>query len=368
MSMISYLQKKPARQRTGQAGYVLATLSVLLVFLIASVGLGVDLGTAFVVRSEAQAFCDSAALTAALKLDGTSLGISRARTAALEETNRWLFGTTAFGSVVVEFAPDADGPWESNPMDPVGYGFVRVSTGANAPMTFLPLVTNENIAVVNTRAVAGQIEKNTFYNGVFPYSPFAHVPSVADDFGFSKGTKYTLRWPNNMNKHAKPCPGDENVEHVVQMKIDSGDSIQGYIDSGSASWIREAIITSEQHETRVYTVGEPIFMSTGNKQTEEDAMQTRVGQDTNTSALTYEEYRSSGTGNGRRMVLVPINGGPNTNFRIIGFASFFLGQVNDYKVSPSDSFCAEYVGSAVLGGTTGGANPGSGAYSVRLVR
>ncbi len=235
-------------------------------------------------------------------------------------------------------------------------------------MTFLPLVTSEDVAVIQARAVAGQIEKLTFHNGVFPYSPFAHDPSAAANFGFTQGTKYTLRWPANMNKHAQPCPADAANPDVLAMKDEAGESIQGYIDSGSAAWIREAIITSEQHDVRVYTVGDPIFMSTGNKQTEETAMQTRVSQDTNTTATTYAQYVASGTGNGRRMVVVPVNGGPASNYRLVGFASFFLGTVQDYKVSPSGSFCAEYVGSAVLGGSTGGANPGSGAYSVRLVR
>lgn len=355
------------RQR--QRGYILATLGILLAFLLASIGLAVDFGTAYVVRNEAQTYCDSAALAAAMELDGTGLGLNRARSRALAEVNRWLFSSTTFGGVVVEFSPNAGGPWESAPGNPSGYGFVRVSTGANAPMSFLPLVTNENVAQVQARAVAGQILKTTFRNGVFPYSPFAHDASdPTGNFGLTKGVKYTLRWPANMNKHAQPCPGDATTQHVLDMKIAAGDSIQGYIDSGSASWIREAIITSEQHDNRVYTVGEPLFMSTGNKQTEDTAMQNRVSQDSDTTSRTYAEYVSNGRNNGRRLVIVPVNSGPANNYRISGFGLFFLGQVKDYQVSPSESFCAEYVGAAVLGGTNGGANPGGGAFVVRLVQ
>jgi hypothetical protein len=110
--------------------------------------------------------------------------------------------------------------------------------------------------------VAGQILKTTFTNGVFPFSPFAHDPNDASgNFGFQRGESYTLRWPNNMNKHAKPCPADASAQHVLDMKEEAGEAIQGYIDSGSAAWIREAIITSEQHDERVYTVGESLYMS-----------------------------------------------------------------------------------------------------------
>ncbi len=359
-----------------QSGFVLATLAVLLIFLVASVGLAVDFGTAFVARNEAQTYCDSAALAAALELDGTNAGIDRARQRALAVANRWLFGNNQFGGVVVEFAQVADGPWEASPGSPAGFGFARVSTGASVPMVFLPLVTQEQVAQLQSAAVAGQLLKTTFNEGVFPYSPFAHDPSdisvnangnVEGHLGFTPGVSYTLRWPNNMNKHAKPCPGDEGT-HTVDIKIEAGESIQGYIDNNSAAAIRAAILTNEQDGDRSYTIGDALFMANGNKQTEERAMQERVLQDSDTSSTTYAEYSSGGLGNGRRLVIVPINGGPTDNFRILGFAQFFLGQAKDYQVSPSDSFCAEYVGSAIVGGTNGGSNPGAAAYAVRLVR
>jgi hypothetical protein len=352
-----------------ERGYVLATLAVLIAVLMATVGFAVDFGTAYIVQNEAQAYCDSAALAAALELDSTGEGINRARQRALAVPNRWLFSGTAFGSVIVEFSSDADGPWEASPASPSGYGFARVRTGAAAPMNFLPLVTKQDTAQIQAEAVAGQIIKTTFTNGVFPYSPFAHDPTDATgNFGLQRGNSYTLRWPANMNKHAKPCPADANTPHVIDMKLEAGDSIQGYIDSGSAAWIREAIVTSEQHDNRVYTVGEPLYMSTGNKQTEDSAMQDRVSQDLDTSSTSYDQYVATGNNNGRRLVIVPINTGPANGYRIAGFGLFFLGTVKDYQVSPSDSFCAEYVGPAVLGATNQGANPGGGAFSVRLVR
>ncbi len=312
--------------RSSESGYVFVTFALLAVVLVASIGMAMDYGTAFVVRNEAQTFCDSAALAATLELDGTAAGINRARQRALSMPNQWLYGNTGFAGVVIEFATSEGGPWEPAPASPVGARYARVSVTVNAPMAFLPIVTNDQVAQVRAETIAGQIEKTSFPNGVFPFSPFAHDNSGGEgDFGFTKGTQYTLRWPNNMNKHAKPCAGDAGTQHVLDMKEQAGESVQGYIDSNSASAIRQAIINSEHTSGRTYSVGSPVFMASGNKQSMERAMQDRVRQDSKTSARNYADYSASGgNGNGRRLVIVPVNEGPATNFRIAGFALFFL--------------------------------------------
>jgi hypothetical protein len=356
--------------RCGQRGYILATFGVMSVILLASIGLAVDFGTAYVIRNEAQSYCDAAALGAALELDGTEDGISKARARAMATPNKWGFGQTAFTGVSVEFASAPGGPWSGAPGVAAGVRFARVIAGASAPMIFLPLVTNEKVMNIQARAVAGQVEKTSFTNGVFPFSPFAHDADAADGhYGFDKGQWYTLRWPNNMNKHAKPCAGDKDDAKVLKMKEDAGESVQGYIDSNSAADIREAILTDEVHSNKTYAVGDPLFMSSGNKQAEERAMQDRVNQDTDTTSRSYAEYiAKGGDKSGRRLVVVPVNRGPSDNFRIAGFALFFLGRPSDYQVSPSESFCAEYVGPAVLGGSNSGGGTGSGAFSVRLMQ
>ena len=355
-------------RRRGQAGYILATLGMMSIVLLASTGLAVDFGTAYIIRNEAQSFCDAAALGAALELDGTVDGLSKARARALATPSKWGFSNTTFTGVVVEFATSSGGPWLSSPPVPLGIRYARVVAGANAPMIFLPLVTNEGIMGIQARAVAGQVEKTSFTNGVFPFSPFAPDEDDAN-FGFQPGTSYTLLWPNNMNKHANVCAGDKDNEKVLQMKDDAGPNVQGYIDSNSASDIREAILTDEVHGNRSYTVGDPLFMANGNKQSTEKAMQDRVRQDTDTTSQSYVEYiASGGDKSGRRLVVVPVNKGPNDNYRVAGFALFFLGIPSDYETKPSDSYCAEYVGPAILGGTNAGGNNGAGAYSVRLVQ
>lgn len=336
--------------------------------LVASIGLAVDYGTAFVVRNETQTFVDAAVLAATLELDGTDAGITRARQRATAMPNRWLFSNSTFDGVIIEFSQSPEGPWAAAPASAANIRFARVTASANAPMAFLPIVTNEPVALVRASAAAGQIEKTSFQNGVFPFSPFAHNPNDPN-FGFNKGTKYTLRWPNNMNKHAEPCAGDAGVQHVLDMKEEAGENVQGYIDSNSASAIRSAIINSEHTNGRTYTVGDPIFMSNGNKQSMEFALQDRVNQDADRTSRTYAQYSAPGNVNsGRRLVIVPVNEGPATNFRLAGFALFFLDIASTYSTKPSESFCGEYVGSAVLGSAYQGANPTAGAYAVRLIR
>jgi hypothetical protein len=92
----------------------------------------------------------------------------------------------------------------------------------------------------------------------------------------------------------------------------------------------------------------------------------RVNQDTNAAALTYSEYASTGTGNGRRLVAVPINTGAPNNV-VLGIALFFLLTPDDYPQGGNSPWCAEYVGPYVQDSQQQGAGD-PGAYVVRLVR
>jgi hypothetical protein len=89
--------------------------------------------------------------------------------------------------------------------------------------------------------------------------------------------------------------------------------------------------------------------------------------DNNTTATTYASYRSSGTGNGQRVVFVVVNGGP-PNYTAIGFAGFFLKTASVYDgLHGNDSACAEYIG-AWTAGVTAPAPGGSGAFKLRLFK
>ena len=106
-----------------------------------------------------------------------------------------------------------------------------------------------------------------------------------------------------------------------------------------------------------------------NRTTEGDALNTRVMEDTDPYSATYADYEQSGTGNGRRVIGVPVNSGPN-DFTAIAVRAFFLQAAGVYSaVTGSTSICAEYIGTYKQTGTgTSAAGTGSGGYLVRLTQ
>src|SRR5215471_8903611 len=101
-------------------GFVLVTMALATVGILGVVGLAVDIGRMFIVRNEVQAYCDSAAVAAAMVLDGTASGITRAAGAASASPNKWNFGTMPVNSPLVSYAVDAAGPWVANPSPAAG--------------------------------------------------------------------------------------------------------------------------------------------------------------------------------------------------------------------------------------------------------
>src|SRR5258708_15828022 len=95
------MSKKPGvgrHMRTRQRGYVLLTMGASAVVLFGVLGMAVDIGRMFIGKSEVQAFSDSAALAAALDLDGTTTGITAAKAAVAANANQWNFDTTKVAS------------------------------------------------------------------------------------------------------------------------------------------------------------------------------------------------------------------------------------------------------------------------------
>lgn len=102
-------------------------------------------------------------------------------------------------------------------------------------------------------------------------------------------------------------------------------------------------------------------------------VQTRFDQDTNTDqTITYAQYLSDGTGNGRRIMIVPVNDPVQSTIDgaayIVGFAAFFLQ--NDFAsyYGNADSLCAEYIGPATMNSMQPGPTPASPGtfYAIQL--
>jgi hypothetical protein len=120
-------------------------------------------------------------------------------------------------------------------------------------------------------------------------------------------------------------------------------------------------------KTDPIAVGASVPMDNGAKNTEMSAIADRANEDTDTTSTTYAQYISSGTGNGMRVVVVPVNGGP-PNYINQGFAAFFLETPSSYSgLHGNDSACALYLGQW-REGQNAQPSGGTGAAHVRLLQ
>ena len=357
------MQANTKRSRS-RSGFVLVTTTVCMIAWLALVGLAIDLGRVQVARNELQVFADEAAMAASFELDGTTSGMSNARTVAAAgpgsgaTLNRWYFGTQTVSGVTVKFAQSPDGLFEANPTSPVGYRFVKVQVSGIVNLYFLPIVPaipgSQN---VNASAVAGQSQLDSLGDGLAPFSPDAHS-GTDPDYGFTSGQLYTLRWapPGKRSKALGTCPGD--------VGFDSGSSDdRGYIDVGQGSGnsgLRDAIVNNTYSLSTPLEVGTTLDEVDGQKSVT-SAVNERFAQDSDQSALNFGSYH----GNGRRLYTVAVNDG-GSPAKVLGFGLFFL-QPLPCGTDNTTPCCAEYVGAAVLGSTRRGAGT-PGLYSVQLVQ
>jgi uncharacterized membrane protein len=107
-------------------GFVLIVTCIVLAILLGLAGLGIDIGRMYVIRSELQAFSDAAALNAAIQLDGTEQGTTRARHAASQlaagpHAMKWDLGSQPITDITSSFVNND----------------VRIVVSAPAPLIFL---------------------------------------------------------------------------------------------------------------------------------------------------------------------------------------------------------------------------------------
>jgi Flp pilus assembly protein TadG len=99
------VMQKIHRTAARQDGFALVMTAICIIVLIGMMGLAVDLGRAFIVKNEAQAFTDAAALAAAIQLNGSSKGIANAKlvVSSLASSNKWQFSKNTFSSVLLVY-------------------------------------------------------------------------------------------------------------------------------------------------------------------------------------------------------------------------------------------------------------------------
>ncbi len=356
-------QSRAVRTRS-RRGFVLVTTAACLIGFLAMVGLATDLGRVFVARNELQVFADEAAFAASFELDGTTDGLTRARSVAASgpvtntSRNRWYFDTQTVPAPAVLFARAPAGPYESSPASPAGYRFVRVQVSSAVNLYFLPLIPGiPGSETLTVSATAGQTPLSELGDGLAPFSPDAHS-DTDPNYGFTSGQLYTLRWapPGHRTKASGSCPGDIGYDP-------DGSGDRGYIDVGQGSGnagLRDAIVNNTYSLTNPLEVGTVLDEVSGQKSVT-DAMNERFNQDSDKSAPNFASYH----GNGRRLFTVAVNDGGDPA-RVLGFALFFL-QPTPCGSTNTSPCCGEYVGAAVLGSTRRGAGT-PGLYAVQLVQ
>ncbi|MDQ6760809.1 MAG: pilus assembly protein TadG-related protein [Acidobacteriota bacterium] len=358
--------------RKDQKGFVLVAAAVGFAAVLGAAGLAVDLGRVYIARNEVQAFADSAALAAALQLNGTSAGITAANLAVQSTPNKWNLGTQSVSNATVQFAvgsaangnqPDA-ASWTATPASGSNYRFVRVIAGADVPVMLAQAIGAQSTMHVAAVATGGQLMVTTYADGLLPFSPIA--PNAADtvDYGFQTGQLFTLRYPSGGGQNkGNVCAGDVNGSYWANLPAQD----RGYWGSNSAAAIRGEIVDDTQ--VQPLTIGDNVPMVGGNKTTEGSALETRVEEDSDPTSLTYQAYAQAGLGNGRRVFSVPVNSG-SPDFAAISVRAFFLQAQGVYSaVTGTTSICAEYIGTYVQGGGVHiGAGQGTGGYLVRLTQ
>jgi Flp pilus assembly protein TadG len=410
-------------RRKSQRGMVLMTMAVCAIAMIGAMGLAIDLGHIFIVKNETQAYVDAAAIAAALQIDGTTAGITRANTAATNLSAHWNFDSAALSSPTVEFSSASSGAtWYApgsvtSALAPTML-YTRVTKTVAPNVYFIPVVMTNPIYTQNvqSQAIAGQVDFSANTSIPAGLGPFAGVAACsgtvsacegsAPNFGLTVGNEYDLQWPqyngNRGNcKHGtitdcfgnnQPCSGDVSLntnggagnpmQEVVQ---NWGPSTNGYWGSNSTSQINKYILDTEQ--LSALTIGTDItpYLASGNKQGTAKVLDDRVNEDTinydpssaSTPALQLSSYLANSSHNGRRLMGVPMVYPNATGTQVVGYAMFLLesnvsgagGSSSYYAAGQgNDPYCAIYAGSWVVGATNGGVGSTSGGGRVRLVQ
>jgi len=376
-------------------GFILIATGVCIVSLFGMLGLAVDLGRVYIAKNETQSYTDSAALAAALRLNGVSFTPARAAVTG-NTKNQWNLGTTIFTTsggnttITTEFArplalnlsaPDP-ATWETSPATAAGYTFVRVTATATLPLYILPVVGSNLTQGVRSATVGGQLPLYSFSSGLLPFSPIYHpdTATTANPSGFTVGNWYTLRYPGGATfTNSDLCSGDQGNPTFLALANSQVSDERGFYQDPAASVARGEIINGEM----VYPVTYPgtVTMSGGAMNTARDALNDRIRFDTDQTSNTYAQYQANVDANGDRigigfrLVGTPVNAGPIPGGgprNITAFGGFFLSAAPTgdvfYSSGGGSPWCAEYYGTWSKGSQETGAGQPGLAYVTQIVQ
>jgi Flp pilus assembly protein TadG len=365
--------------------------------MVGALGLAVDMGRLFIIKNETQAFCDAAALAAALELNGADTGVTNAKAAVttMATKDMWNFTTTQVTSPTTEFATTSTGTWTNTPPSPpTGYKYVRVKSAVSVPMYFLPVIMTTKVytQTVNSQAISGQVDVTTIGSGLSPYSGIA-VNTTGPNFGLTVGNEYSIQQghftggggcgPSNPDKcfNGSTCKDDTKIPNGGQLWAVANNwssSSSGYWGATSNSVLESYIL--DQAQLQAVTVGTNLdpALTSGQKNSEGGWLDWRVNHDTDSTDKTWSLYNTAlgnKTANGERLLTVPVlNPTSTTVTTVVGYGLYLLetnAKVTGGTLTPSDlytkltgndAWCAIYAGyidfgsiNPAVGGTTGAA-------------
>src|SRR5579872_6378315 len=185
-----------------ERGFVLITMAVAAIALIGVLGMSVDVGRMFIAKNETQNYCDSAALAAALALDGTLTGIASAQNAVTNSANAWNLNTTTVKNPTVTFATSLSGPFVASPSPADGYNVARVSATVAMQLFFIPVIVAQTTTNVASSATAAQVALTSIPRGLAPYTAVS-TNTTGPNFGMVVGNSYSIHWPQfNSNRQS----------------------------------------------------------------------------------------------------------------------------------------------------------------------
>lgn len=359
--------------RKSQRGMVLMTMAITAIALVGAMGLAVDLGHIFIVKNETQAYVDAAAIAAALQMDGTTAGITRANSAATGLSAKWNFDSATLSTPTVEFSTASSGAtWYSAAGVTTALAptilYARVTKTVAPNVYFVPMVMPSPVYSQNvqSQAIAGQVDFSANTSIVAGLGPFTGVAACsgtvieceasAPNFGLTVGNEYDIQWPQyNSNrgqcKHgviadcfgnvSPPCPGDVSLNtgggngNPMQEVVSYwGASVNGYWGSNSTSQLNAYIMDTQQLGALGIGTNINPNLSSGNKQGTAKILDDRVNQDvvnfdpsgnSGTGAQKLTDYLANTAHNGRRLMPIPmVYPNANNTTTVVGYAQYLL--------------------------------------------
>jgi Flp pilus assembly protein TadG len=367
--------RKDSEKDSQEAGAILVITLIALVVLIGIIGLAIDLGHAYVNKSQLQNIADACALAGASALDETASGIDEAQSRATDTVNldnrfefnkkpltingSWVSYSTALnGTYMTYLAAKAS---------PAGIKFVKVTIpSTQSSEVFFAKVISGVPSVINlgATAVAGRASQTQVCSGL---DPFAVPPCTASypacsgnpldlNHGYRLGNIYEVRF--SPGSSGKTC-SDYGLASTT-----GNFGLADPADCGPSKpcFVNTLVNGSSGNCIQIKVGAEPDIP--GNMGTNVlNGMITRFGQDTDHTAYSnfadYTTYRNTTT-NFRRIIRASLTDGyippgHSGNYNVTGFACFWMPRLPAAS-PPSSAICLMYVGSCDVSGTSGNTN------------